>query len=461
LKRFFALKSRDVVVVASLAMFLAQLDAAVVTIALPAIARDFAVPAVAMSLAVTIYLGMIVAVLPFSGWAADRFGARRLFLCSAAGFAVFSLVCALAPGFWGFMLARALQGACAALIAPVARLILLRRTPRDEMVDALAITAMPMLVAPTLGPAVGGLIVEFGHWKYVFLLDAAIAALLVLISITRLPEMAPASHRPLDWRGASLLCGALIAVLAGIDRLGANSGHLGPWLLLATGAVLALLTKRHLSRHPHPAVALEAMRDPHFRTTVTGAGAVIRVPGRALLFVLPLMLQAGLGYPPFVAGLMLLALNGGDLVSKPLVRPMYDRWGFRRSILLGSLTGLVGMGLVALGSIGAQSLLLIIVGLLLAGISRSIVFTGMSSLTFTSLDDVDMTSGNIVASISMQMFNALAVSGTALALSVIAGLFGRIEPSALDYRLVLGALIAVGLLATYRLHTQLPTRLSR
>jgi hypothetical protein len=156
---------------------------------------------------------------------------------------------------------------------------------------------------------------------------------------------------------------------------------------------------------------------------------------------------------------MLMALNGGDLITKPLVRPMYDRVGYRSSIFAGSSLGLVGLGMIALASDGNVGLSIIVGGLVLAGISRSIVFTGMASLTFTTLDEADMTSGNVVASISMQLFNALAVSGTALALSLAAGLAGRIDPAVFDYRVILGGIIVVGLAASLRLHSQLPRNL--
>jgi MFS family permease len=159
-KRFLSLKSRDVIVVVAVAMFMAQLDGAVLAVAVPRISRDFGVPVVSLSLAITIYLTKLVAMLPISGWAADRFGARGVFLGATLGFGCSSLLCALAQSYWPFIAARALQGIAAALLTPVGRLILVRETPKEELVDALAISAMPMLVAPTVGPSVGGFIVD-------------------------------------------------------------------------------------------------------------------------------------------------------------------------------------------------------------------------------------------------------------------------------------------------------------
>jgi hypothetical protein len=202
LRRLLELKSRNAVLVAASAMFMAQLDGAVLVIALPRIARDFHVPVISLSLSITIYLTMLVAMLPISGWCADRFGAKRVFMAATLGFAFFSLCCALSTGLYSFVLARALQGAAAALFAPVGRLILLRQTPKHELVDALAITAMPMLIAPTLGPSLGGFIVQYARWEYIFLLNLPISVLLFLATRATIPRMEPEAPRKLDIVGA-------------------------------------------------------------------------------------------------------------------------------------------------------------------------------------------------------------------------------------------------------------------
>ncbi len=460
MKRFLSLKSRDIVAVVSLSMFMVQLDASVLAIALPEIARSFGLPVISLSLAITIYLTMLVAVLPMSGWAADRFGPRKVFLLAALGFGTFSLLCALAPSFWLFIAARAMQGACASLMTPVARLILLKRTSKAEMVDALAITAMPMLIAPTLGPSIGGFIVDYGRWEYIFLLNVPVSLLLVSLTLWRVPEVPPQGDRKLDWLGAVLLSGALIATLTGCDRLASDATRPLPWVLLAVGLVLGLATWRHLRAHPHPIISLEPLKIGPFRTTAIGAGALIRIPGRASLFALPLMFQTGFGMGAFVAGLLLMLMNGGDLLAKPWIRPAFDRFGYRTTVTIGSLLGLAGLVAIAFAGPAASWLLLIGAGLLAVGISRSAVFTGMASLTFTTLGNRDMTSGNVLASISMQLFNALAITGTALMLGISAQLRGESEPQLADYRIALALIVVLGLAASWALYRKAPRNLA-
>ena len=460
MKRFFALKSRAIVAVVSAAMFVVQLDASVLAIALPEIARDFGRPVVSLSLAITIYLTMLVAVLPVSGWLADRFGPRRIFIWSTLGFALCSLACALAPSYWWFILARALQGVCAALMTPVARLIMLRNTSKAEMVDALAIAAMPMLIAPTLGPSIGGLIVDHARWEYIFLLNIPVALALVAGILLRVEEVPPQPHRKFDKAGALLLSGALIALLTGTDRLASNAAAPLPWALLTAGAALGWLTLRHLRRHSDPVVSLDALRIDVFRTTAIGAGAIIRIPGRAILFALPLMFQLGLGLSAFASGLLLMLLNGGDLIGKPFVRPGFDRFGFRGTVIWGSALGLAGIAVMAAAGDGPVWMALVAAALVAAGVSRGFVYTGMASLTFTSLSQRDLTSGNVLASISMQLFNALAVTGTALVLGLSAQFAGRTEPALADFRMALLVMVVLGIAATLALRRRLPRDLA-
>ncbi|WEK46504.1 MAG: MFS transporter [Candidatus Andeanibacterium colombiense] len=456
MKRFLTLKSRDVVIVVAASMFMAQLDGAVLAIALPEISRALNVSVVSLSLSITIYLTMLVAMLPISGWAADRFGPRRIFLIATVGFALFSAMCAVAESYWLFILARALQGAAAALLTPVGRLILLRETPKDELVDALSITAMPMLIAPTIGPSLGGFIVEYARWEYIFLLNLPIAAALFMLARLRIPAIPPDPSRKFDIVGTMLLSSALICLLTGFDRLTGGVLRPLPWALLAFGGVLAWATLRHIRRHPDPIVSLEAMRIPGFRTAAVGAGAAVRLPARAMLLALPLMFQLGFGFSPFVAGLLLIALNGGDLLTKPVTQPAYQRFGYRETVIWSSLAGLVALAVIALASPGRGLVPLLLVALIVVGISRSFVFTGMASLSFATLTKAHLSSGNVVANVSMQLVNAVAISATAVIVTLSAEAGGRAEPAVIDYRIALIAIVAIGLVSTIRLRSRLP-----
>ena len=460
LKRFLALKSRSAIAVTSMAMFMVQLDASVLAVAIPQISADFGLPVIELSLSITIYLTMQIALLPISGWAAERFGAKAVFMLATAGFAVFSLCCALADSFWPFIAARAMQGAMASLMTPVARLILLRQTSKEELVDAMAIVAMPMLVAPTLGPSIGGFIVQYASWEIIFLLNLPISAALLFAVRKIVPASPPDATRRLDILGAVLLGGALICLLTGVDRLAGSIARPLPWLLILVGAILCLAGLRHIRRHPDPVLRLDALADRSFRTTVIGAGAVVRIPARAMLFALPLMFQIAYGFSPILAGVMLMALNGGDLLAKLFIRPLFDRRGFAGPVMIASFAGLAALTVVAVAGQGPWLPTLIFVALLVAGLARSVLFTGMTSLTYATLDQETMTQGNVLASISMQLFAALAVSLTALLLGIFTQIGGHQEPGLFEYRGALLAIVVIGVLATLLMKPHMPKHLS-
>jgi hypothetical protein len=202
------------------------------------------------------------------------------------------------------------------------------------------------------------------------------------------------------------------------------------------------------------------MRNPGFRTAAIGAGAVVRLPASRNVAGPAADAAARFRLQPFVGRVMLIALNGGDLVTKPLIKPAFDRYGYRQTTIAGSLTGLAALAFIALARPGAMLAPLLLAALTVCGIARSLTFTAMTSLSFSSLTASTMTSGNIIASISMQIFNALGVSITAVILSLLAKLGGRAEPAMIDYRHAMLVIVLIGLAATIRLRNEIPEDLA-
>ncbi|HEY2591423.1 MAG TPA: MFS transporter, partial [Steroidobacteraceae bacterium] len=202
---------------------MAGLDASVVVVAMPAMARTFDVRPVDLNIGITIYILAQAVLLPASGWIADRFGARRVFVLALAGFTVASVLCGGSRTLLEFIGARILQGAAASLMTPIARIVLLKSTEKEDLLSVMTISTVPMLVAPTFGPAVGGFIVAYLSWPWIFLLNVPVGiagVLLVLRFIPRLEE----SRRPFDVRGFALLATASAALLSGFNLMSASGG---------------------------------------------------------------------------------------------------------------------------------------------------------------------------------------------------------------------------------------------
>ena len=162
-------QSRRIALTVAAAFFMETLDGSIITTALPAIGASFDQSALGVSVSVTSYLIAMAVFVPAAGWCGDRFGARRVFAAAITVFTGASLLCALSQGLAGFTAARTLQGIGGAMMVPIGRLVVLRDTPKDALVRTIAILTWPALVAPILGPPLGGWISTHWSWHWIFL----------------------------------------------------------------------------------------------------------------------------------------------------------------------------------------------------------------------------------------------------------------------------------------------------
>ena len=436
-------------------MFMAQLDGAVVVLAMPSMGASFHVPAVAVTAGITSYLMVQVAVIPASGWIADRWGAKRVFAASIVLFALTSALCAACTSATQFASARALQGAAAAIMTPVSRIVLLRATPRHLLLRANTLSSTSMLLAPTLGPALGGLLTEYASWRWIFLLNVPVAMIGAATVGKFIPVTAAIRTKPFDFRGYGLFALATTPILYASVLLGGDPlKWLLPVGLLAAGVLIGVLTLRHLRAHPHPIIPLDVVAIASYRISTITGGALVRLPIRAMSFVLPLMLQLALGYSALGAGMMLLALNGGDLIFKGLVARILEAGGYRRVLII--TTVLMSVALFACMGLSRGTSLMVAAGLLLfGGMCRSVLFSSLSTLAFADVPTEELSSASVLWNIVQQASNGLGVSIASILLAV--GQWGPWRsasqvPTLWEFRLTLAvmAVIALASIVSFR-----------
>jgi EmrB/QacA subfamily drug resistance transporter len=417
--------SRLIALTVACAMFMAQLDSSVVLVALPAMARSFDVHAVDLSPGVTVYILVQAVLLPSSNWLAERLGARRVFVAALVCFSLASIACGASRTLAQFIGARVLQGAAAALMTPVARIILLQATPKEYLVAAMAISTIPMLLAPTLGPAVGGLITTYLSWRWIFFLNIPFGVLAVVLARLFLPDVPGTSKRAFDAVGFTLIGAGVVCVLSGLDWISENLRQWAPAaLLVIAGFAFGAVALRHLWRHPHPIISLQSVRIKTYFVTTLSGGALIRIPVRAAAFILPLLFQFEFGYTAFQAGIMMLAMNGGDLVLKFITTHTLRQYGFRVVLLGSAIATLLLTPLTAWFSVSTPFWIMIVV-LAACGMARSLLFTGLSTLSFADVPSEEMGSAAVLWNMSQQIGNALAISIAALTLNVAATISGE------------------------------------
>ncbi len=378
-------------------------------------ARDFGTTPVAMSLGITAYLLAMAVVLPAAGWAGERFGARRVLLVSISLFTLASLACGLAARFDAFILARILQGAAAALMAPVGRLLVLRNAPKSELMTAIATITWPALFAPVIGPVLGAWITETFGWQWNFFVNLPLGAACILLFLILVRDDEPVVRRRFDWPGFALCASALLCVLSGLELF--VNGH-PPALVLplaAVGSGLGYLAVRHLGRRDEPLFELGVCRIPSFRMATMTAGTLGRIAINSTPFILPLLFQVGFGLSAIAAGQLVLVYFLGNLGMKSVTTPIMRRFGFRRVLIVNGLAA--ALAIAALAFVEADLAPPLLWGVLfLAGATRSLQFTALNTLTFADVGAADRATSATLSSVTQQIAMLL---GVALSVAMI------------------------------------------
>lgn len=430
------------------AFFMENLDGTVITTAVPDMARSFGVAPLALNVGVSAYLLTLGVFIPISGWVAERFGARRVFATALAIFTLASVLCGMAHSLAEFVWLRVLQGAGGAMMVPVGRLVVLNNTPKEKLIGVIATLTWPALVAPVLGPPVGGFITSYASWRWIFYLNLPLGLIALALAWRLIPDQPAAEKRPFDWPGFLLSGSALLSLTWGAEVIG---GQQPDWreagACLALGALLLAALGWHLRRVAHPLIDLSAFAIPTFAITIAG-GSLFRMAIGAVPFLLPLMFQLGFGLDAFHSGLLVIAVFAGNLMMKPATTPILRRFGFKPVILVN--------GLANVGALAACALLtpstpvwLIAAVLFAGGLTRSMQFSALNTIAFADVPQARMAAANTLFSTAFQVALGL---GVALGASGVrlghwsAQLLGIAESPAIDYRLAFLLVALVSLL---------------
>lgn len=398
-------------------------DGSAVIVALPAIAKVFGVPALSLNLVITSYLIGATALLPVCGWAAERFGARTMFLVAVALFGASSLACGLATGLGWLIVARLVQGSAGALLLPVGRMIVLGSAPKADFVRAVGLLTMPVMLGPLLGPPLGGLIVTVASWRWLFLVNVPIALVGLVLVWRFVPDIAGRRVRPLDWRGLLLLSLALIATTYGIGLASRPTvAPLAIVAIIAGGIACGAGYAWHARRHPDPILDFGLLRIPTFGATNVG-GLFQRMLVSAIPFLLVLLFQVGFGLTPLEAGGLIFASALGSASGRPLLERALRRWGFRRLLTINSCAIAATIGACAL--LTASTPHVVIMALLFVqGMLRSLQLISLMTLSYADTDPRDIGAGSTIASLSQQAALSLGIAVSVIAVQVSQSLGG-------------------------------------
>ncbi|WP_149541072.1 MDR family MFS transporter [Siccirubricoccus phaeus] len=438
---------RLIAAIVASALFMQNLDSAAVTTALPAMAREMGVEPARLGTAITSYLVALTVFIPVSGWVADRFGAKRVFMAAIAVFTIASVLCGRATGVPEMIGARVLQGLGGAMMVPVARLLLLRQVRKDQMLNAMAWLTIPAMIGPVSGPPLGGFLTDAFGWRSVFLINVPIGLLGILMVAWKIPRLEPSDPGPPDLKGLTLLGLALALFMTGLETFGRGVLPRGmPEVALLLGAGFGWAVVRHCGRVARPALDLSLLRIPTFNRS-TLAGSLFRSGAGATPFLVPMLLQVGFGKTASEAGLVSFATALGAMAMKPLARPILRRFGFRTVLVGNALLAAAGVAVAALFTPG-WPLALIFALLALGGLFRSLQFTALNTLAFADVPNARLSAATSFSGTAQQLSPALGVVLATTTLELSAHLAGRAAIGVPDFAvafLVAGAVVAASM----------------
>lgn len=435
------------------ALMMQTLNATVLSNALPAMARDMGEDPLRLNLAITMYLLAAAVFLPISGWAADKFGAKRIFILAMALYAISSALCGFADTLMELVGARLLQGAAGAMMAPVGRLVLLRTTPKNELVGAMSVLTMPALLGPVIGPPLGGFIVTFWDWPWIFFINLPIAAVGLLLVIRFVPNVALQDAKALDWKGMLLTGFGLALVIFGFENLGRDIlPALGVAGLFAAGMAMLWIYAWHARRTPHAILDLSLFRLRTFEASVIG-GAFMRIAMGATPFMLAMLLQVAFGMTALQAGLLTFVGAAGALVMKTTAPPILRRFGFRQVLIVNAVITGVFFLAYAFFRIDTPHWVIMLV-LLAGGFFRSLQFTSLNGLAYAEIEQDRMSRASTMSAMAQQLIQSVGIGLAATLIHVFTQMAGQSEMTAETISpafLVIGALTFVSLIFYARL----------
>jgi EmrB/QacA subfamily drug resistance transporter len=433
---------------AAAGMFINLLDGTVVATALPAMAHTFGTSPVNLNVGITAYLLTLAVFIPASGWVAERFGARAVYSSAVGIFVLASIACGFTRTLPMFVAARIVQAIGGALMTPVGRLVVLKTTPKHGLMRAMATMVWPALVAPILGPPIGGYITTYLGWPWIFFLNIPLGICAIVATFVLFPNDRPDSMQPFDVRGFVLIAAACLTLMSGLDLIGQRAAS--PFVvagLIATGVVLTAVTIRHLVTAPHPLLNLAPLNIQTFSVSMVG-GSVFRLAFGTAPFLLPLMFQVGFGLSAATSGLLVLWLFMGNLGMKTLTTRIVRRFGFRGVLFWNGL--ITAVSIVVCGLLVPQTPVVVMAAVLFVnGAFRSLQFTGLASLSFADVPPPLMNAANTLSSTLMQLTQGMSVALGALILRLSTFVHGRVgqPPNVADFHLTFYIVAVIAALA--------------
>lgn len=400
------------------AAFVQAFDTSAVAVALPDIAREFGGNALSYDKVIIAYLIGATAVLPLCGWTVERFGARKMFMLAIALFGGAATMCGMATSVTMLLTARVVEGCAGAMLLPVGRVIVLRSVPEEGFVKAMAAMTMPILLGPVIGPPLGGMLVTFGSWRWLFLAMVPVTIVGFFLVFRCIEKIEPSHREPLDVPGAFMLVGGLAAVATGVGSLGGDEPAIeDAFIRVSAGMAAFFVYFLHVRRSRAPLLDIGPLANQLVRVSNFG-GMFVRMLTSAMPFLLAILFQQRFGMSAVEAGGLIFTIALGSIAGRSVMPWLVRQLGFRTLLSLNCVA--VALTVAACGlfdkDIGTP---VIIAVLFVQGALRSTQMIAISVLGFCGLPQKDFAAASTLSSISQQLSQGFGIAISAFSVHLI------------------------------------------
>lgn len=399
----------------ALALFMDVLDSNVINTSIPAMSRSLQVYPVDLKIALISYLLSIAIFIPTSGWVADKYGTKNIFIAAQALFVLSSFWCGFATSLPQLVMARFVQGVGGAFMLSLGRLIIARTFKRHELVEALNTIIIVVAIAVMIGPFIGGFITDHFSWPWIFWVNIPTGLLAMALSAYCIHDHTPRQSRPFDKIGFVLFCGSLALFTFALSSISESHTDLVTafYMIVAAGFMFTtfILTAR---RKEHPIIKLSLFRIRSYRTAVFG-NIFTRFGFGGMPFLLPLLQQIGLGFSAQLSGLVMVPMAFGIIFSKLTASRLLKRLGYKLFLQLNTLiVGLVICWFMFIHE-GTAPMTIATMTFIL-GIFISSQFTAMNSLAYADIHENDLSASTTITSTVQILAQSIGVGISAILL---------------------------------------------
>lgn len=383
-----------------MAIFMQMLDSTILNTSLPAIARDLNESPMNMQNAIISYVLTLAIFIPVSGFISDKYGTKKVFIAALILFTLGSLFCSLSQNLNQLVISRVIQGIGGSLMTPVGKLALIKTYPKNELLKAMNFAIIPALIGPVLGPLVGGYLVDYLSWHWIFLINIPIGIVGVLMSLKLMPDYR-SKHLHFDFKGFLLFGAASLLLSIALESFG-NAKNVTPVILVIfVGLCMLYFYFRHAKKDADPIFPLDLFKVRTFRVGLIGNLAT-RIGISSIPLLIPMMVQLAFGKSAVVSGWIVAPMAITAMFGKSAVIKILNRFGYRKTLMIN--TFVIGFLICCLGipSIN-DSIYWYIPLILILGFFNSIQFTSMNTISISDLRDYHTSSGNSLVSVNQQL----------------------------------------------------------